>query len=103
MSECPAVENQVKAGTGRTAAECEERSHTSKAAALSMIADEAKARAMKTARLRELRLKHVVDGRAPMHEASFSLDHQDEELDVDPEAETGDWQELCRCVGYLGQ
>lgn len=59
MSEFPAVED-LKEGTGRTAAEVDEKWRTSKAAAFSIVADEAEARACKTARLRSLRLRRGV-------------------------------------------
>ncbi|MGO4834789.1 hypothetical protein AB4144_21275 [Rhizobiaceae sp. 2RAB30] len=101
MSEFPAVEN-LKEGTGRTAAEVDEKWRSSKAAAFSAIAEEAKARAMKTARLRALRLKHGIHGRAPMHEALFSPDHQEEELNEDPE-ETGNRQELSCTAQIMGR
>ncbi len=102
MSEFPADEN-AKEGTGRTAAEVDEKWRSSKAAAFSAIAEEAKARATKTARLRALRLKHGIHGRAPMHEALFfSPDHQEEELDENPE-ETANRQELSCTAQIMGR
>ncbi len=57
MPEHPAVGDLAeKNGTGRTAAETDERWRTTKAAALTIIAAEAEARLQKSAMLRSLRL-----------------------------------------------
>lgn len=65
MSDFPADDEQVKNGTGRTAAECDERWRASKAVAFMMIAEEAEARARKTARLRALRLRRGFQPASP--------------------------------------
>jgi len=57
MSEHTAVEGTVRSGTGRTAAETDEKWRVTKAKALSVIEAETEARSQKSARLRSLRLR----------------------------------------------